>query len=62
MVCKEREVDCNPSNEGRHMSFIAAVGTAEISRDASEMEGPGAGSPMASFLGNGDYARLAEAL
>jgi hypothetical protein len=46
MVCKEKEVDCNPSNEGRHMSFIAAVGRAEISSDASGMKGLGTASPM----------------
>ena len=62
MVCKEKEVDCIPSNGGRHMSFIAALGTAEISGDASEMDGLGAGSPMASFVEIGDYARIAEAL
>ena len=48
---------CNPSNEGRHMSFIAAVGTAEISRDASEMEGPEAWQSNGILRRNEDYAK-----
>jgi hypothetical protein len=44
------------SNEGRHMSFIAVVRIAEISRYASEMEEPDFGSPMASPQGNEHHA------
>jgi hypothetical protein len=62
MVCKEKDMDRELSNEGSHVSFIAVVKQAVISRHASEMAEPEFSSPMATVRGNEHHASLAEAL
>ena len=50
------------ANGGSHVSFIAVVKQAVISRSASEMAEPESSSPMATVRRNEHHASLAEAL